>query len=250
MNRAWMRKKLQSFHELCKTYDREHQFPSFPEPGRPVPDYYAEISANIPTVREIVKRLDPKLVDDITEPIVRQASTQHPEELLTVRARRAAMRALGILDDRDEWEANLAPDAPSLIADDFHPYVWNAASAIWDTGHYRVAVQQAAGSLSAHIAHKAESSLSERKLVQEVFKPDPPSANQMRLHFPGDRTTDTWRSRQQGLHLIAQGAFAGIRNVATHVDEDWTEQVALENLAILSVVARWTDETKVVHATR
>lgn len=76
---------------------------------------------------------------------------------------------LGILRDQDEWKVNLAPDAPSLIADQFHPHVWAAASAIWDTGNYRVAVQQAAVALSAHIAKKVGSPLSERKLVAQVF---------------------------------------------------------------------------------
>ena len=45
---------------------------------------------------------------------------------------------------------------------------------------------------------------------------------------------------------MAQGTFAGIRNVATHTDDEWTEQVALEHLAVLSVVARWTGETELV----
>lgn len=31
-----------------------------------------------------------------------------------------------------------------------------------------------------------------------------------------------------------------------HTDDEWTEQVALEHLAVLSVVARWTDETELV----
>jgi hypothetical protein len=53
-----------------------------------------------------------------------------------------------------------------------------------------------------------------------------------------------WRSRQEGLHLTAQGAFAGIRNVAVHSHEEWSEQYALEVLAVLSVVARWTDQTE------
>jgi hypothetical protein len=48
----------------------------------------------------------------------------------------------------------------------------------------------------------------------------------------------TWRSRQEGLHLLAQRAFAGIRNVATNTGDEWPEQVALEHLAVLSVVAR------------
>lgn len=101
-------------------------------------------------------------------------------------------------------------------------------------------------SLSVHIAQKAGSNLTERRLVTQVFSPDPPAATQVRLHLPGDTTAETWRSRQQGLHLIAQGAFAGIRNVATHTDDEWTEQVAMEHLAVLSVVARWADETVLV----
>jgi hypothetical protein len=68
----------------------------------------------------------------------------------------------------------------------------------------------------------------------------------VRLHLPGDKNSKTWRSRQEGLHLVAQGAFAGIRNVAAHTEAEWTEQVALEHLAVLSVVARWADETEVV----
>jgi uncharacterized protein (TIGR02391 family) len=161
----------------------------------------------------------------------------------TSRARSSVEQALGILRDQDEWKANLAPDAPSLIADEFHPNVWTAASAIWDTGQYRVAVQQAAVSLSLHIAAKAGSSLTERALVAQVFSREDPRPGQVRLHLPGDKSTDTWRSRQDGLHLLAQGAFAGIRNVATHTAAEWTEQIALEHLAVLSVVARWTDET-------
>lgn len=165
----------------------------------------------------------------------------------TSRPRRAVEQALGILRDQDEWKENLAPDAPSLIADQFQPNVWKSASAIWDTGQYRVAVQQACVSLSAHIAAKAaRSPLSERALAAQVFSPKEPSEGQVRLHMPGDKTTDNWRSRQEGLHLLAQGAFAGIRNVATHTDDEWTEQVALEHLAVLSVVAWWTDETELV----
>lgn len=67
--------------------------------------------------------------------------------------------------------------------------------------------------------------------------------------MPGNKSGEMWKSRQEGLHLVAQGAFAGIRNVATHEHAEWSEQVALEHLAVLSVVARWTDETEVVPAT-
>jgi hypothetical protein len=235
-----MRERLERFKALCEAYDQENRQSSYNSTPR-TRQLNSQINAEIPTVREIIKNLDPELVGDITEP-------QHMYG--TARARSAVERALGILRDQAEWRARLAPDAPSVIADQFHPSVWNAASAIWDTGQFRVAVQQAAVSLSAHIAAKAISSLTERELVQLVLKADAPGPGQTRLHLPGDKTTRTWRSRQDGLHLMAQGAFAGIRNVATHTSDEWTEQIALEHLAVLSVVARWTDETELVKLSR
>jgi hypothetical protein len=54
--------------------------------------------------------------------------------------------------------------------------------------------------------------------------------------------------RAHGTRLLAQGAFAGIRNIATHSDDEWSEQVALEHLAVLSVVARWADDTELATA--
>jgi hypothetical protein len=81
--------------------------------------------------------------------------------------------------------------------------------------------------------------------VKEIMKRlDPDLVAEIAL--PGDKTTRTWRSQQNGLQLLATGAFAGIRNVATHTADEWVEQVALEHLAVLSVVARWTDQTEVV----
>ena len=99
-----------------------------------------------------------------------------------------------------------------------------------------------------HLKARSKSKLSDRKLVQDVFSLDPPKPGGVRLQFPGERDDDSWRSRQSGLHLLAQGAFAGIPNIAAHEDEPWPEQVALEFLAVLSVVARWSDETETVEA--
>jgi hypothetical protein len=68
----------------------------------------------------------------------------------------------------------------------------------YGTGQYRVAVGQARVSLSAHIAKKAGSSLTERELVAQVFSPNQLGSNQVRLHLPGDKSTKTWKSRQEG----------------------------------------------------
>jgi hypothetical protein len=109
----------------------------------------------MPTVREILKRLDPGLVNDVGLP---SSMTGALGPL------RAVQQGLGILRDQADWAANLAPDPPSLIADQLHPRVWAAASALWDTGQYRVAVTQTAVTLSAHIAKKAGSRLTDREL--------------------------------------------------------------------------------------
>jgi hypothetical protein len=234
MNRVWMRERLERFKGLCETYNQENRASGYQWTAR-MDQINSQINAELPTAREIVKNLDAHLFAGINGPSYTVgASTDAVEQ------------ALGILRDQDEWKANLAPDAPSLIADQFHPNVWMAASAIWDTKQFRVAVQQAAVSLSAHIAAKAGSSLTERELVQLVFAPSVPATGQTRLHLTGDKTSKTWKSRQEGLHFLAQGVFAGIRNVATHTHDEWTEQTALEHLSVLSVVARWTDETELV----
>ena len=127
-----------------------------------------------------------------------------------------------------------------------HPVIWAAAEPVWETGQYSTAAQSAAVSLSAHIKARVGSHLNERELVQQVFSPDPPKVGQVRLHLPGPPQDKNWQSAQQGLHLIAQGAFAGIRNIAVHGQTPWTEHEGLEHLAVLSVVARWADQTMVV----
>jgi hypothetical protein len=179
MNRTWMLERLEAFMTLCKAWDTAEQG------SEEESEFASKINTELPTVQEIAKLANPELVRDITRPKSYGLSA----------TKRAVETAIGIIRDQDEWRVNLAPDAPSLVADQFHPHVWEAAAAIWDTGSYRVAVQQAAVTLSTHIAAKAGSSLTERRLVQEVFKTDPPTAAQVRLHFPGDKSTDTWKSR-------------------------------------------------------
>ena len=111
----------------------------------------------MPKIREILRHLDPALAKKIKDP----DSLEGNSGVVA-----AIDQGLGILRDRDDWIANLTPDSPSLSADEFHPHVWRAASALWDTGRYRVAVEQATVSLSAHIASKAGSHLSDRALVE------------------------------------------------------------------------------------
>lgn len=231
MDIEWMRSRLQHYIGLVETYQAAHRQAGY-EYTEHVRTLDRQATRAEPTVVQILNQLDPALSVDF---VGAGYDSSNGVERCT--------KALGILDDREEWAVRLTPDAPSLQADRMHPLMWQAAAPIWVTGEFKIAVQQAAVALSAHIKSKAGSHLAERELVQQVFSPEPPKVGQSRLHFDGDSRDKTWQSRQQGLHLMAQGAFAGIRNVAVHDEVHWSEHEALEHLAVLSVLARWTEET-------
>lgn len=155
-------------------------------------------------------------------------------------------QALGILDDRDEWAAHLRPDAPTLPADEFHPWVWEAAQTFWASEHYRAAVDAAATAINAHTQNKVgRRDVANDDLMNQVFT-EKPRPGQVYLRLPGDPSTDqTLKSRNNALRPFAAGCFAGIRNPASHEHgDDWDQQKALEYLASLSVLARWIDECR------
>lgn len=193
-------------------------------------------------VNSIIERLNQPPVS-AGLPTLELDESQRPQMLAW---ERTIIRAQGVVGDMAQVTENLRPAAPLLVADRLHAWAWDAAAPFWETGHFVSAVESAAKNLTAHIQQKSGSKHADRELVQDVFSPDG-KAGRVRLWMPGDRSTDTWRSKQQGLHNMAMGVFSGIRNVAAHaVDTGWTEQEALEHLAVLSTVARWADATGVV----
>jgi uncharacterized protein (TIGR02391 family) len=154
-----------------------------------------------------------------------------------------------MLADLDDIATRLRPEAPTLPADQLHPWVWDAARTFWDAGAHAVAVEQAAKSLTAHTQQKTGCQLAEDDLMSQVWSDEPPKADRPRLRFPGDRNTKTWHSRQRGARAMAQGCYGGIRNVVAHQHApDWPQQLALEYLACLSVLARWINEAEVEEA--
>src|SRR5215207_6021181 len=148
MNIDWMRQKLEAFVTLCERYNLALRQPDAAL-MRQIRD---DIADALPTVKEIMLRLD----ENLLEPAVKTAFVKQPfgrpdqpggmreSELIT-------RMALGVLRDREELKVNLAPDSPSLTADEFHPTVWKTAVDVWDADEYKMAAQAACISLSAHI---------------------------------------------------------------------------------------------------
>lgn len=185
-----------------------------------------------PVVREILKRLDPELAD------VKIDAWENWGQTLD-----AVNVGLGTIAAREACEVELAADIPVLAADQFHRWVWQAARTLWDSAHYRHAVQAAATAINDHAQNKlGRRDVADTQLMQEAFSPSPPEPGRPRLRCPGDPGNPTTQSRQRGALQYAAGCFSAIRNPATHQHGEWDQQVSLEYLASLSVLARWIDD--------
>lgn len=141
----------------------------------------------------------------------------------------------------------MQPDAPEFAADRFHHWVWEAARPMWNAGSWQTAVLHAAQSVNARLQQKLDRyDSSEVQLCQEAFSFDDPKPGRARLRFLGDRSTDTWRSLQGGARSFSTGCFMALRNPVAHNHEHPLQmQEALEQLAALSVLARWIDSCEV-----
>lgn len=233
MDRDWMGRKLTEYLELVDKYLAMPRTSSgYREDGA----IREELRRREPTVKEILKRLDPVLADFNLEAIGGEKS-----------ARSAAQRGLGVLNGRDEWAIRLAPDAPVLPADQLHPWIWEAARSLWESHHYRQAVQTAATALNARTQDKlSRRDLSDTKLMQAVLSTSPkPGLARLVVNTTG-LADDTAAGMQAGVLGFAVGCFQAIRNPATHQDDpDWSHQLALEYLAAISVLARWIDKAAI-----
>lgn len=162
----------------------------------------------------------------------------------------AALRAREILVAEEEIRMNLGDNYPELSVSDMHPWIWDGASSLWKSGHFREAVEAAIKKLNAETQNKIGSrKRSETKLFQEVFSANSPKYDSPRLQLAPDDGSDSSKSKQEGALMFAKGIFSAIRNPLAHeADIEMTEQQALEYLAALSILARWVDESEVVVA--
>jgi len=166
------------------------------------------------------------------------------------RHREAAIRAKEELVRAEEIEQNLGENAPRLSAADLHPWIWQGAKSLWQSSHFVQAVRDAVTKLNAETQNKVgRRDVSETDLFKQSFSTDDPKPGKARLRRIPPEDGDTYRSVQRGAMNFAEGVFAGIRNPLSHeADHELSEQVALEYLAALSVLARWVDESTVERA--
>lgn len=161
--------------------------------------------------------------------------------------REATIRARAQLVREPEINENLGENAPELSAAELHQWIWSGAKSLWQSGHYREAVEGAIKKLNAETQNKVgRRDLGETDLFKQSFSTDEPKTDKARLRRMRDDGSDTYKSVQRGAMNLAEGVFAGIRNPLSHeADHELSEQEALEYLAALSVLARWVDASDV-----
>ena len=193
-----------------------------------------EVTKQAPVVEKILDRVIPDWRNEVPDTLANNRWSRHRE---------AAIRAREQLAREQEIKENLGENAPELSAAQLHPWVWSGARSLWQSGHYREAVEVAIKKLNAETQNKiGRRDVSETDLFKQAFSVDDPQQGKARLRRMKDDGGDTYRSVQRGAMTFAEGVFAGIRNPLSHeADQELSEQEALEYLAALSVLARWVD---------
>lgn len=162
----------------------------------------------------------------------------------------ATNRLIGILERQADYRQILGPVGPTLAASGLHRWVWNAAASLWDDGYFGQAVEDAYKKVERETQQRVgRLNLYGKDLYAQAFSLDDPKPDMPRLRFPHlDKTSQaqSWKSAHQGAMHLGMGCAQGIRNRQAHPSPDITEQEALEQLAALSVLARWVDECKPV----
>lgn len=139
----------------------------------------------------------------------------------------------------------------TFLIENLHPWVWNAAAKLWKDGHLREAIASASSAIfdvelpTKMGVHRGSNAAG---LVSQVFSTKDPTSTDRRLRFPGlAKGSPDWISAHEGAGSLGRACAMGIRNVTTHgsVPDD---QIALEELAALSLLARWIDDATVESA--
>ncbi|MFP8959030.1 TIGR02391 family protein [Streptomyces nanhaiensis] len=242
MDHAFAVRKLTEFLDLVGGYLFEVDLATSDE-GRQLPAWPQQLVVQEAVARQIANAYSPGLGDVERDDMENDATYWH-------RVRTAAAQALGMASSAEEIAAFLRPTSPAIAADCLHPWAWEPAAPLWAAEARQDAVLAAARTVNRRLQQKlGRHDIGETDLCMQAFDLKAAQPGKPRLRFPGNRTTATWRARQDGAKYFTAGAFLAIRNVAAHEEAvDWSRQDALEHLAALSIVARWIEECTIEQA--
>lgn len=193
----------------------------------------ADIISSAQVVEQILDRVIPRWREEVQDDGKRR----------WVGHRQAAIRAAAQLRRQAEISERLGDNAPSFSAAALHPWIWSAARSLWQSGHYREAVRSASVKINAEAQNKVgRRDISETDLFKQSYSNDLPKPGKPRLRPAGDDGGKTALSLRRGVMALAEGCFSALRNPSSHDNlQELSEQEAVEQLATLSVLARFVD---------
>jgi hypothetical protein len=240
MDHNWVLAELQSFIDLTELVSRPQASGRTVVAGdnRRVKGQSDEIVKKAHVVEQILDRVIPTWRNDL-EKLDNKRWQVH---------RQAALRAVSEIERREEIAEKIGDKAPKISAAALHPWVWESARSLWQSGHYRTAVQTAVTKLNAETQNKVgRRDVSEKDLFWQCYSNDDPKPGKPRLRPANDDGGRTAVSIRRGIANLAEGLYAAIRNPASHDPLDELEEhIALEQLAVVSVLARFVDDSTVV----
>lgn len=190
------------------------------------------------------------VVEQILDRVLPGWSRDRPEKDGKFRwLRDQASRAKASLQREAELAEKLGDNAPDMDAANLHSWAWENGRSYWNTGHYHQAVMQAAIRINAETQAKlGRMDISETALFNEAFSLNDPKAGAPRLRLAASDGSKTYENLHRGARAFAEGLYAAIRNPGMHTPQQsdgGQEQLALEQLAAFSLLARWVDQADI-----
>lgn len=139
------------------------------------------------------------------------------------------------------------PESPPLAMREFHPWVADASTRLWQDGYPREAVKSASTAVETWLRSKLDVHTGAAvSIVGMAFSLSPATPDSPRLRFvdAGRVGSDDWKATHEGVGAFARGCMLRIRNIYTHNRGGGTHQEDLEALAALSLLARWIDDAE------
>ncbi|MEZ5252222.1 MAG: TIGR02391 family protein [Microthrixaceae bacterium] len=166
-------------------------------------------------------------------------------------ARECLVELQGSLAKAEEIASIVGPAGPRLAASELHPVIWDAVRNLWDQGEHGPALHVASVALEAHLQGTLDKRDVSGSDLAIAFALEAPSEKWPRLRIRElIEGSETYESAHRGAGHLVRGAFGYVRNLASHPGgfDDMAEAEALEQLAVLSTVARIVDRSDVVTA--
>lgn len=122
---------------------------------------------------------------------------------------------------------------------ELHPTIAQAASELFRDSYYANAVEDAVKALSAMVRLKSGINEDGRKLMQKSFGSDKPKLPA--LQFNSLHDDSDWSEQEGFMHLFI-GAVMALRNPRAHKIIKDDPEIALEFIALVSLLAKFTDK--------